>query len=261
MSMRVVFSVLPALGLFAICYAVGAQSADDWTPPGRGVAADSQVSAPAVVPEQQLSAQFAADRVVAAPAWGFYYPAPARSGFDPNAPSPDAIEDEQESHSVWYGWQTLASDAAAGAVIALGMAIEDHDTQNETIAIVTLGVATYAFGAPIVHALHRRPGIAVADFGLRVGAPVVAGLVGVAVANAGCPEPRYPDEGTQFDCEMGGAALGVIVGVGSAIAIDSAVFARETKPAPRTQSARGFSLTPSLSLTPHRSALKLIGTF
>jgi len=241
MSIRLFFSVLAAFGVFAICGTVCAQTEESDTRKLPSVAADSQPSAPGVVSEQQSAAQLAE-----------YGAAPA--------PSSHAVGDEQQTQPVWYGWQTLVADGAAGALIAVGLLTEDYN-QDLTIAIVTLGGATYVFGAPVVHALHGRAGTAFADFGVRVGAPIGGALTGAIIAVNRCPEPEYTEDDRQANCQYAGFFLGLLVGIGSAIVIDSAVFARESQRAPRVKSARGLSVTPSLSITPYRSELKFSGTF
>jgi hypothetical protein len=252
-SLRVLLAVLSALGVSAVCGAVGAQSADDWTPPGHGVAADSQISAPAVAAEQQAPSKLT-DGAPPPRALG-WYPPPPMGAFAPMPSNADFVEGDQRSRSVWYGWQTLTVDGAAGALIALGTVIARNDSDNAGSAFSTVGFLTYLGGAPVIHGFHGRPGIMLADFGVRIAAPIVGAVVGNELADCSSGDIN------QLGCDLTGAGLGILAGMGTAIAIDSAIFARESRPAPRTKSARAFSVMPSLSLTPHRSELTLVGTF
>lgn len=61
------------------------------------------------------------------------------------APAPPVAET-----SGWYGGQTLATDAASGALVGLGVAING----SSSAALALTGLSGFALGAPIVHAVH-----------------------------------------------------------------------------------------------------------
>lgn len=100
----------------------------------------------------------------------------------------------------------LASVAVAAITTATAPArAEDGETYRGTMAIVdvtsvaviagaaagesapgiAIGFAGYGLGSPIVHAAHGRWGTAGLAFGLRVGVPAVAALIGCGAAKSG----------------------------------------------------------------------------
>jgi hypothetical protein len=168
----------------------------------------------------------------------------ATRAFAEDAPSPPpARAARQAAITHWYGWQTLGVDAGAIGVMFLGASTDD--------LVVLAGLGIYALGGPVVHLAHERPGTAAADLGLRVGAPLTAGLVGFGVgvaAFSGC------SSGEMFCSRgfagVGGAALGVLVGYVTAIILDAAWLACE--PAPVEEKA---SAAPRLRWSPRVGAL------
>src|SRR5207253_6226271 len=86
-----------------------------------------------------------------------------------NAPSkPEKPEAKAETETRWYGWQTLLSDGLA--VVATPLA-------------PPLGVGMSFLGAPIIHIVHLEGFNVLNSLGIRVIAPVVGGLVGLAAAD------------------------------------------------------------------------------
>jgi hypothetical protein len=140
-------------------------------------------------------------------------------------PLPAPVEPAATPAPAWYGTETLLVDAAALGLLIVGASVggATRDTKvSEAFALAGLG--TYVLGGPIVHLAHDRPYAALGSLGLRVGAPVVAGFVGMAIEQSSC------SPGTWF-CGLAGLLLGGTVGVIGAVAIDSAAIAW----APRTQ--------------------------
>lgn len=92
--------------------------------------------------------------------------------------------------SEWYGWQTLASDAVAAALLTSGgLMLRARDGGDDpapgAVAVAASGMGTYALGAPIVHAAHRRYGAAGLSLAARVLAPgAVAGALGRGAPSA-----------------------------------------------------------------------------
>ena len=126
----------------------------------------------------------------------------------------------EEAPSRWYGWQTLAADGASlalslGAIGVAGAGGSDSDTPSEALVWGSLG--TYVLGAPVVHWVHQNTGRGFASLGLRVGGPVVLGLIGAEAE--GCSH-----QGGDF-CGLVGALIGTSVGIVAAVTIDAAVFA------------------------------------
>ncbi|MBL8623265.1 MAG: hypothetical protein JNK64_18275 [Myxococcales bacterium] len=136
----------------------------------------------------------------------------------------------------------LASVAVAAITTATARPAraEDGETYRGTMAIVDvtsvavlaaaaggesapgvgLGFAGYALGSPIVHAAHGRWGTAGAAFGLRVGLPAVAALIGCGAAKGGSGGVI----GDAVGCLAGGA-LAAGAAVVAAVIIDYAVLA------------------------------------
>lgn len=106
-----------------------------------------------------------------------------------------------------YRLETFAVDATAVALIAAS-------GKNSTVTV--LGLSTYVLGAPILHGVHGRGGSAVASIGLRVGIPIVTGMVGSALLSSSDHE-----EGA-----IAGAVLGGLAGMIAASTIDIAVLSK-----------------------------------
>jgi len=131
--------------------------------------------------------------------------APAVAPAPPPPPARGA-EESVQTEPRWYGWQTLIVDATSIVM---------------TPIVPALGVTGYFLGGPIVHVAHWHGLHMLASLGVRVGAPTVGLFVGLAAAN-GCT-------GDDF-CELEGAAIGALIGIGVAIAVDAAVIARDEVP-------------------------------
>src|SRR5436190_16043433 len=71
----------------------------------------------------------------------------------------------------FYGEQIIAVDGVALGAIISGLALHP--------ALALGGGALYAFGPPIVHLAHDNPTRAAGSFGLRIGAPLVGGALGL----------------------------------------------------------------------------------
>jgi hypothetical protein len=148
---------------------------------------------------------------------------------------------------VWYGWQTLAADAATVSIFITAGLVGDRRGGDKVAApIAWAGLASYEFAPGIVHFAHRNPGRGFASFGIRIGLPLAGALLGATLAS-GC-------EG--FECEAGGAAVGALLGLGGAVAIDAAVFAYEDPPS-RVQ--RRVRVAPQLMLGRQRAIVGLTG--
>ena len=115
-----------------------------------------------------------------------------------------AEPDEPQTESRWYGWQTLIVDG--GSILT---------------APIGVGVVGYVIGAPIVHGVHGRWTTAAGSLGLRIALPLTGAMIGQAVLCEGSCKGDFAG----IPLFIGGA-----VGVGTAIAIDAAVLAREDAP-------------------------------
>lgn len=124
---------------------------------------------------------------------------------------PAAAEDPPRTTTRWYGWQTLAVDAAG---IGVSLAVRSEAPYM---------LATLA-GAPAVHFAHGHQVRALVDFGVRV---VLPAAVGLAVAG-----PYDPPEG-ESDKKYERFVIGATIGAVLASAFDAVVLGRETVEIPR----------------------------
>jgi hypothetical protein len=133
-------------------------------------------------------------------------------------PVGQAPSDNVGEHSEWYGWQILTTDGVALTFLVLGAAASNsaRGSSGELFALSSLG--TYVAGGPIIHALHGNWGRSAASLGLRVGAPIVGGLVGATMEDC---------SGGDF-CGLAGGLVGATLGVTTAIVVDAAALAHET---------------------------------
>jgi hypothetical protein len=157
-----------------------------------------------------------------------------------------AAEEAAAPRSRWYGWQTLASDGVSLTALVVGVGMSSgRDDFGSTLA--WSGVLGYEFAPGIVHFAHRNPGRAFASFGLRLGMPLAGAFLGASMAS-GCDRNL---------CEASGAALGILLGIGGAIAIDAAVFAYDDR---KHAVSRGVELMPLVSVGPRQTWIGVGGT-
>ena len=125
---------------------------------------------------------------------------------------------QNEQRDVWYGWQTLIADGG-WMILGVGLGRADGNLGGG----VALG--GYLLGGPIVHWAHGNVGKGFASLGVRIGMPTVLGLIGLVVGVAASPhDSSFSDVGGAAV----GASIGIVLGVGGAIAIDAAALARES---------------------------------
>jgi hypothetical protein len=159
------------------------------------------------------------------------YPRDSRGGFTAESGRPLSTR--------WYGWQMLVADA-----VALGLMLAATDDAGLAGAVLYLG------SGPVIHGAHGRGEALAGSLGLRLGAPVAGGALG----NATCT-----DRTGSLAC-VEETAIGILLGMGVAVAIDAALLAREPAP-PRREAERAVRLAPALTLTPGRASLSLGGIF
>jgi hypothetical protein len=190
-------------------------------------------------------------------------PAPAKADVitDPNARraaeariAQDAADDDDEAAEAaerrhWYGWQTLVADGASFASLLVGASLTSQRSSDDGPGdtLVWTGLLGYELAPGIIHFAHRNPGRGFASFGLRLGMPLAAAFVGASLAS-GC--------NTNL-CESNGAGVGVLLGMGGAVAIDAALFAYDD---PKRSSPRRLGLLPVVSVTPQRAWIGLAGS-
>ena len=189
-------------------------------------------------------------------------PAPAKADVitDPNARraaeariAEDAAADEDEAADAlerrrWYGWQTLVADGTSLAALLVGASLTSQRSANDGPGdtLVWAGLLGYELAPGIVHFVHRNPGRGFASFGLRLGMPLAAAFVGASLAS-GC--------NTNL-CESNGAGIGVLLGMGGAVAIDAALFAYDDA---KRSASRRLDVLPVMSVTPQQAWIGLAG--
>jgi hypothetical protein len=155
----------------------------------------------------------------------------------------------------WYGWQTLASDAAAsGLFFAAAKSGDGNLDDGAGTTLSLLSAAVYLAGAPTVHLLHHRSLRALGSFGLRIALPVVGGMLGSATAT--CPPPT----GDYGNCGTGELVLGAGVGFVLAIALDAGALAWD-EPKRKEPSSAQWGLVPTISSDGKRGEVRVFGTF
>ncbi len=140
----------------------------------------------------------------------------AGSELEDSAPPPT------EEH--WYGWQTLTTDGAS--LLLLIIAGASSDALDGAGAIGSLSLGTYLLGGPVVHFAHENVGRGFGSLALRGGLPIVFGVVGVQLENC--------QEGEWF-CGLGGAVLGGLLGIVTAITVDASLLSYESVPVKTTR--------------------------
>ncbi|MEZ4402954.1 MAG: hypothetical protein R3B06_23230 [Kofleriaceae bacterium] len=131
-----------------------------------------------------------------------------------------AATPSRADRGTWYGWQTLGVDAVADVTMVGGLVEGRHG-----VAVATVGLAVYALGPPLVHAAHGNWGRGGVSVAMRVGGPLVGGLVGSAL----CVDR------TGFLRCLGSTVIGVVAGAVVAQAVDGAVVAYEDAPSAPVQ--------------------------
>jgi hypothetical protein len=128
-------------------------------------------------------------------------------------------------HERWYGWQTLACDAAAVAVLLVGAAADtkrprtlDDAPDPRPIAFAAVASGIYLAGPTAIHIAHGDVFHVLASAGLRVALP----LAGFALGSLAAWASHVPGDGASAD-RAGGAILG---GVGAMI-VDASALGHE----------------------------------
>lgn len=126
------------------------------------------------------------------------------------APTVASAEDADDG----YRGQVVAVDVTADVLMASCF------IRSTRCKLGKVGALFYAAGGPTVHFFHDHPQRGFTSLGLRVGAPFLAGLLGMGIASSG-------EEGDTFS-GLGGALIGVVVGALGAQVLDAALLAGPT---------------------------------
>lgn len=164
----------------------------------------------------------------------------------------------------WYGWQVLLVDGASLLVMIGGAAAQSG-------AVAGTGGLIYLGGPAAVHWAHGNVAKGFGSIGLRVGAPFVGALLGLAIGAASCTGST---SSRRTDCAAAGAALGFLGGYIAGISVDAGVLAFDDVKA-ETPAQSGASTTrprvakpspavtvlPSAAVTPQGGSVGLVGSF
>jgi hypothetical protein len=148
----------------------------------------------------------------------------------------------------WYGWQVMSADAvaiAAGASTALVVDAAGGDPSSVGSAVFAGG---YLLGGPTVHALQGRYGRAAGSLALRVGGPLLFGLVGHHLDTS--------DTDGSGDDLGDSARIGVALGTAAALLLDWSSLSW----AP-IETAREARVVPTATAGDGRVSLGLAGRF
>jgi hypothetical protein len=198
----------------------------------------------------------------------------------------------REMEKTWYGWQTLATDVAAQA-ITFARAGEDDGARSQRftselgrepigVAILVaggppfrtffdvveghrpewIGLGTYVLAAPLVHLVHGRPKMALYSLGVRVLAPVGAGLGGAligGVGGAGIDVLSGDDGDVSAKAIFGalGGMFGLCAGYLGAVALDAGMLSVEERP----RAAGELRLSSVFHRRPGGGVVAIAGTF
>lgn len=146
----------------------------------------------------------------------------------------------------WYGMPIVVTDIAAVSMMLLGL-------QSDSAGLALLGVSTYALGGPVIHFVEGRSAAGFGSLGVRVGAPLLGGMVGGKMGaewSGGCE-----GEWCGLRRAAGGALIGIGLGAAAAIVVDHAVLAY--KPAKLPQVA--LSITPTYIPTTGEAGIAVSG--
>jgi len=152
--------------------------------------------------------------------------------------------------STWYGWQTLAVDTAGLGLMTLAYSKSGNGSSIGTEeAALAAGLGLYVVGAPAVHALHGRTKPALIDFAIRLGAPVVVGLIGAGIG--GATEGSCSGQAFCGIAPLAFGAIGMLAGGVGAIALDAALLSHEPGGTPATTaSSSGVRWSPRVAMLP-----------
>jgi len=161
-------------------------------------------------------------------------------------PEPYAPPETDRHPSRWYGWQTIATDAAAVGLVTAGIvwvASAPIGDDGPSVTLMGASYVTYVLGAPIMHFARGHSKKGLGDMALRVFAPPLLGVIGVGFCTSACTG----NGGGEIDTRVVlGFVFGSLVGFVGVSILDAAVLAYEP-PAGRT--AHATPRPPKLTLS------------
>jgi hypothetical protein len=134
----------------------------------------------------------------------------------------------------------MADGLSLGAVFA--GAITDGDG---SAPFLWLAAGGYVFGAPLVHVAHGNPGRAALSFGMRIGLPLA--FFGTGYLMEDCSRGKE-------SCGLVSLAIGMPLGMVTAITLDASVVARDTV-------KESFAIAPTAILARNGASVGVAGRF
>jgi hypothetical protein len=181
---------------------------------------------------------------------------PQKVAFDPDdvppadRPPPSSADDETH----WYGWQILASDAAAALSILGAEAIR---TGPGAVVLAVHGLGAWYLGPPVIHGFHRNRGGVWGSLALRVLFPLVGAAIGMALPSCSSADGRSGDSSLgAIVCRAGfgsNAGIGLVVGILSTTALDAAALSWDKDgPPPKSDDSapRAMRAAPMVAVVP-----------
>jgi hypothetical protein len=156
---------------------------------------------------------------------------PSSTAPSAHQPASEERRERTESARRWYGWQTLATDAAAIAMASSVPLTHENTSRTYEGAVIVMTATTYLLGGPVVHVAHDKVGTGAGSLGLRVGCPLLLGAAGYALGGG----PGSGGDNGWIGGVMGGIVGGTL-GVVVAMTIDASVLAYDHGPQPPTAS-------------------------
>ena len=152
----------------------------------------------------------------------------------------------------WYGSQTLATDAAAGALFLGAIAA------NRNAPLFTLSGLTFAAGAPAIHVAHGNWELSLASVGVRAFSTFCGAMIGFSADDHGVRDASGNTSSDKW------TLVGVGIGGLLASATDGLLFAYDTrapKPTPPHNQLLRAAPLPQLVVLRHGVALGYSGQF
>lgn len=135
----------------------------------------------------------------------------------------------------WYGWQTLAVDAASVVVAAAAAHVDTESPSTRPFVTAGLvgGVGGFLVGAPIVHLAHGEYRHAGASLGLHGGGALVSTAFAIGLFSSSCRSRSATSDLSGSDCSTGAFVVPLLVGAALTSALDAILLAHARVPSPR----------------------------
>lgn len=260
---RVLLSYLGATSSLALCSSVSAVAAAQLPvfaePSSEPAAAEVEAaSTPSQAPVEPAAATASLAAPAAVGTRPVTAPRPARATWIVHAGPPvevplDVTGSKDDYRALlgrrWYGWKTLLADGISAGTMLTGWLLDERDITGGQVILVG-GALGYLVVPGAIHFAHQNSGRGFVSMGIRLGMPLAGAILGASLTS-GCD---------QVLCEEQGATIGVVSGMGAALALDATFLAYE-RPRGRPQhEVAGASLVPLVSLAPERALLGIGGT-